>query len=56
MFDREDDLFDVYVTEHCLPVRIMNMVVVLLTVDDEDLFSDEEEEDDDREHRARFGY
>jgi len=57
MFDREDDLYDVYVTEHYLPVRIMSTLVVLLTVGDEDLISEEDEEDeDDREHRARFGY
>jgi hypothetical protein len=55
MFDREDDLFDVYVTEQYLPVRIMNTLVVLLTMNDEDLFSEEEDEDD-GEHRARFGY
>lgn len=47
MYKREDDLYEVYVTEHCLPVRVMDTLVVLLTLDDEDLFSEDEEEDED---------
>ena len=50
LFSKEEELTEVYVAEHYLPIRIMNTLVVLITVEDEDLFpiddEDEESEDD----------
>lgn len=46
MYDREDELHGLYVTQEFLPVQVMNTLVVLLTLDDDDLFKDEEDEDD----------
>ena len=57
MFNREDELYDIYVNEEYLPIQIINTLVVLLTLDEDDVFpEEEEEEEDDREHRARFGF
>lgn len=42
-----DDLLDLYVTEHYLPVPVMETLVVLLTVDEDDLSSDEDEQQED---------
>jgi Zn-dependent peptidase ImmA (M78 family) len=60
MYDREDELHDVYVTEEFLPVQVMNTLVVLVTLDDDDLFKDdkedEEEDEIDRNHHERFGW
>ena len=47
MFDKEDELHGLYVTEHFFPVRTMDTLVVLLTIDEDDLFS---EADEDREY------
>ena len=50
LFSKEEELAEVYVAEHFLPIRIMNTLVVLLTVEDEDLFpvdDDDEDSDDD---------
>lgn len=44
MFDREEDLYDIYVTEHYFPAPTMGTLVVLLTIDEGDLFADEEDE------------
>jgi Zn-dependent peptidase ImmA (M78 family) len=46
MYDREDELFRVYVTQEFLPVQVMKTLVVLLTLDEGDLFKDEEDEDE----------
>ena len=46
MFDREEDLYSIYVTEHYLPAHTMDTLVVQLTLDESDLFADEEDEDD----------
>lgn len=46
LYDREDELHDVYVTQEFLPVQVMNTLVVLLTLDDDDLFKDDEDEED----------
>jgi hypothetical protein len=58
-YDREDDLFDVELSQVFLPIRSMGTLVVLLTMDESDLFPEEEEEEADevdREHRDRFGW
>lgn len=46
MYNREDELHGVYVTQEFLPVQVINTLVVLLTLDDDDLFRDDEDEDD----------
>lgn len=46
MYDREDDLHDVYVTQEFLSVQAMGTLVVLLTLDDDDLFAETEDESD----------
>jgi Zn-dependent peptidase ImmA (M78 family) len=46
MYEREDELHDVYVAQEFLPVQVMNTLVVLLTLDDDDLFKDDEDEND----------
>jgi Zn-dependent peptidase ImmA (M78 family) len=60
MYDRGDDLHDVYVTQEFLPVQVMKTLVVLLTLDDDDLFKDDEEDEEedeiDKDHRERFGW
>ncbi len=45
MYDREDELHDVYVTQGFVPVQVMNTLLVLLTLDEYDLFSDHEEDE-----------
>jgi len=47
MYDREDVLHGVYVTQEFLPVQVMNTLVVLLTLDDDDLFKDDEDDSKD---------
>ncbi len=44
-FNKEEELAEVYIVEHFLPIRIMNTLVVLITAEDEDLFpvGDEDE-------------
>lgn len=55
-FDREDDLFEVEVTQAFLPVRIMDTLVVLLTMDEDAVLDvDGDEEDEEEEDRDRFG-
>lgn len=44
MYDREDELHGVYVTQEFLPVQVMNTLLVLLTLDDDDLVENEEDE------------
>lgn len=48
LFGKEEELAEIYVAEHYLPIRIMNTLVVLITVEDEDLFpvDDDDSEDD----------
>jgi hypothetical protein len=46
MYDREDELQDVYVSQEFLPAQVMNTLVVLLTLDDDDLFKDDQDEND----------
>ncbi len=57
-FAREEELWDVEVTESFIQIPVMRTLVVLLTMSDSDLFSEEEEEDDeiDTNHRAKFGW
>lgn len=48
MYSRSDELHDLWVTEHFLPVQSMDTLIVLLTMDDGDLFrSDDDDEEDD---------
>jgi hypothetical protein len=54
-YDREEELYGVYVTEQYLPVRIMGTLVVLLTMDEDELFQEEEDEEEEEEDRDRFG-
>jgi hypothetical protein len=53
-YDREDELYDVYLTEQFLPVRVMGTLLVVLTMDEEDLGGEEHEEEEE-EDRDRFG-
>lgn len=46
MYDRGDELHDVYVSQEFLPVQVMKTLMVLLTLDDDDLFKDDDEEND----------
>lgn len=46
MYEREDELHHLYVTEEFLPVQVMNTLVVLLTVDEDDLLKIDEVEDE----------
>lgn len=57
-YDREDELWDVEVTQSFLPVRSMGTVVVLLTLDEDDVVREEGEEEDeiDKDHRERYGW
>lgn len=57
-FDREEELYDIEVTQAFMPIPIMDTLLVLLTMTEEDVILPEEEEEDDldREHRERFGW
>lgn len=50
LFSKEDELAEVYVAEHYLPIRIMSTLVVLISVEDEDLFPVDVEEDEPEEY------
>lgn len=59
LFARDEELFDVEVTQAFLPVQVMGTLVVLLTMTEEEVvLRDEEEEEDesDRDHREKFGW
>lgn len=53
-YERQDDLYDVYVTEQFLPVQIMDTLLVVITMDEEDVIEEEVEEEEE-EDRDRFG-
>ncbi len=57
-FDREDELYDVEVTQSFFPIRSLDTLIVLLTMDADAMSNEEEEEEDDidRDHRERFGW
>ena len=46
LFNKADDLAEVYVAEHYVPIRIMDTLVVLITVEDEDLFPVDDKDED----------
>lgn len=49
MFDKEDELYDLYVSERFFPIRDLDTLVVLLTIDEDELFSESEEDANDDE-------
>src|SRR5262249_18045246 len=57
-YDREEELWDVEISQSFLPVRMMGTVVVVLTMDAQDVLHEEGEEEDDvdKDHRERFGW
>ncbi|MBS0207109.1 MAG: ImmA/IrrE family metallo-endopeptidase [Planctomycetes bacterium] len=58
LYDREDELYDVEVTQSFFPLRTVDTMVVLLTMDPDAISKEEDEEEDDidRDHRERFGW
>jgi len=59
-FDRDEELYDVEITQSFLPVPVMGTLAVLLTMNEEDVLpqeeEDEEEDEIDRNYRDRFGW